>query len=86
MQQMNSSFSGFIKNMYKSCAPSSLGTQQRPQRSPEDSSLRRAPRTARALGSLVRGKQHQLQNIPEGLVPAGAGTKEPLLTRGLDPF
>jgi hypothetical protein len=35
----------------------------------------RAPSIARASGTLVGGKQHQFQRIPEGLVPAGTGTK-----------
>jgi hypothetical protein len=37
-------------------------------------------------GLQVSGKQHQLQRITEGLVPAGTETKEPCLTRGQDPF
>ena len=38
------------------------------------------------LGSWVSGKQHQLQRMAGGLVPAGTGTEEPHPTRGWDPF
>jgi hypothetical protein len=37
-------------------------------------------------GSWVSGTQHQVQRIAEGLVTSGTGTKDPLLTRGWEPF
>jgi hypothetical protein len=64
--------------------PSSTGALQRVSRSPEDSPHRRHPSTPRILGSLVSGMQHLFQRIPEGLVPAGTGKKEPRPTRGWD--
>jgi hypothetical protein len=65
---------------------SSVEPQQRVPRSPEDSPCHRRPSTSRILGSLVSGMQHLFQSIPEGLVPAGTGTKEPNPNSGWGSF
>ena len=44
------------------------------------------PLQTRTSESWVSGTEHQHQRIPEGLVPAGRGTKEPQTTRGWDSF
>ena len=66
--------------------PSLAQTLWRVPRSGKDSQHWKPPSTPRILGSLVSRMQHQFQRIPEGLVPARTGTKEPCPTRGWDSF
>jgi hypothetical protein len=51
---------------------------------PRGLSMPQAPITPRTSGSLVSRIQHQFQGIPESLMPAGTGKKEPHPTTGWD--